>query len=348
MNDLGKKVLPQKIFIVGNSRSGTTMVAKILGRHSLVCDLKELHFIEQLVSGDEFTSTEFVERDKAIALASSLLSIIRDGYFFATNKEKYRKDALLILNGDISQNQWSISDIYSKVVRNETNLRGKRIPLDQTPRNVFYIQEILNKYPESKIIILVRDPRDICLSQKNKWKRRYLGANIPLIESIRAWANYHPIVISKLWKQAVIAGSKFKDESRVLTIRFEDILNNPTQYLQALCNHCNIQVESGMLDIAISGSSQNKDKSGVVGIDSSRVYGWKNGNLNDVEIDICESICKNELVNFGYRLEEKKVNYIFKFLFWLLLPFKLLLSLLLNLKRVKNLKSWFFARIKKS
>lgn len=46
---------------------------------------------------------------------------------------------------------------------------------------------------------MVRDPRDVLLSQKYKWKIRFLGANnIPYREVLRCWANYHPIAIAKL------------------------------------------------------------------------------------------------------------------------------------------------------
>lgn len=36
------------IFIVGNSRSGTTMMGRILGNHTDVFTFHELHFFEQL------------------------------------------------------------------------------------------------------------------------------------------------------------------------------------------------------------------------------------------------------------------------------------------------------------
>ena len=44
---------------------------------------------------------------------------------------------------------------------------------------------------------MIRDPRDVMLSQKNKWKRRFLGAKqIPLREVVRSYVNYNPILIS--------------------------------------------------------------------------------------------------------------------------------------------------------
>ncbi|MGY8989337.1 MAG: sulfotransferase, partial [Flavobacteriales bacterium] len=40
----------KKIFVVGNSRSGTTMMGRIIGKHSSVFTFKELHFFGQLWS----------------------------------------------------------------------------------------------------------------------------------------------------------------------------------------------------------------------------------------------------------------------------------------------------------
>ena len=54
---------PEQVFVVGNSRSGTTMLANMLGRHSAMGSLREMHFFEQL-----WTSAD---RDRALSAAEA-------------------------------------------------------------------------------------------------------------------------------------------------------------------------------------------------------------------------------------------------------------------------------------
>ena len=78
------------------------------------------------------------------------------------------------------------TELFSAFLLYEALLNGKTIPCDQTPRNVFYIDEILKFYPQAKIINMIRDPRDVLLSQKRKWKRRFLGGtDLPIKESFQ-------------------------------------------------------------------------------------------------------------------------------------------------------------------
>ena len=69
----------KQIFVVGNSRSGTTMMGRILGNHSDVVTFKELHFFGQLwTSGDKNNQ---LNRKESVKLFSRLLCINKHGIF---------------------------------------------------------------------------------------------------------------------------------------------------------------------------------------------------------------------------------------------------------------------------
>ena len=40
--------MPDQVMVVGSSRSGTTMMGRVLGRHPCVFTFEELHFFEQM------------------------------------------------------------------------------------------------------------------------------------------------------------------------------------------------------------------------------------------------------------------------------------------------------------
>ena len=106
---------------------------------------------------------------------------------------------------------------------------------------------------------MVRDNRDVLLSQKNKWKRKFLGAKkIPFLESIRSFVNYHPITTSLVWNSSLKITRGLKHKSNVYILKFEEFVLAPEQKLK-LCNFLKIDYQSIMLEIENIGSSNTND-----------------------------------------------------------------------------------------
>lgn len=322
------------------------MLASALGKGASALDLKELHFIEQDVTGEEFNSNATLNRHNAIELAAKLLAKIRNGYFFGANYSEFLEHAEKILSSRGNIDAYTTSGVYSCITLAEAELNGKKVAIDQTPRNIFYISIIHNNLPYSKIVCLVRDPRDVCLSQKRKWKRRFLGGNIPIIESIRAWANYHPLVTTKIWVQGIKKALRFNDGNQILIVKYEDLVTNPEFQLKKICSFCDIQFSTNMLNVSKKGSSHQNDQDMTLGIDKSRVSAWKKGGLSNSEIYSCNLVAGeilDELHYEQYKISHRPISFYFLIL---ILPFKIVISLLFNLTRVSNLKSWLINRIK--
>lgn len=334
----------KKIFVLGNSRSGTTMLARMLDKHDLITDLNELHYIEELVTGEEFNSELTLSSEKALKLGAKLISRIEDGYFHSTLDSKYIELAAKILGVNDGNSSVTSSKVYELITETYANQRSCEFTIDQTPRNVFYVPEILQQMPTAKIIALIRDPRDICLSQKGKWRRRFLGAKIPMTESFRAWANYNPIITAKIWKSAARAITTSANDFNVMVVKYEDLVKEPENRLREICKYLNVTYDPSMIAIEKVGSSVQKDKLGSRGVDKSRVEAWRSGGLLKSEIEICESITNAELISFDYELSQIKGSRIVKLYFYLVIPFKMSLSLILNLKKVSSLFQWLKKR----
>ncbi len=305
--------------------------------------LNELHFFEQLWSPED--KSKPISKEKAIELASKLLLTQRVGYMTHDQDfSKFTEEATLVVN-EISKDELFAEDIFNHFTKREVALNNKTIVCEKTPQNVFYLKEIFELYPNAKIINMVRDPRAILLSQKNKWNRRNLGADyMTQKEAFRLRINYHPITLSKLWNAALNAANLFKTDVRVISVRFEDLLENPETTLQTICQHIEVHFDKNMLNITQESSSIEKD-SKEIGFKKERASNWKNGGLNTTEKWISQKMCRNNLNKNNYEIENIQPNIFYLAYYILSFPVKISLSLLMNLNRMKNIKETLKRRL---
>jgi len=338
---MGKELV---IFVVGNSRSGTTMMSRILGFHPHVFSFEELHFFEQLWNPD---NREKLSLDQARVLFSRLLTIQRDGYLTQGQYENYRNVALEVLGDNYSP--LYPNEIFQLFLNFETSREGGFIPCEQTPRNVYYIKEILELFPSAYVLNMIRDPRDVLLSQKNKWRRRMLGGEgFKTSTLIRFWSNYHPITISLLWKSGIEAAARFIDSPRVFNVKFEDVIASPEWYIKELCNNIGLEFFPEMIRIPQVGSSIENDEPEKFGINPSTAGRWKRGGLDSSEIYLCQKILADNLESYGYEVEYIRPNLFFLLRNIFLFPIKSLLAFIFNLNRMGNILDTIRRRIFKS
>ncbi len=321
------------VFVVGNSRSGTTMMGRILNNHSRIYTFPELHFFEQLWSSRD--QNKKIDGTTAQALAARLINIAREGYFARLHIDDYLNEAETCL-GSVPTEGLYPHEVLARVVRAEVVRHQKDIACDQTPQNVFYIKEILQLFPDALFINMVRDPRDVLLSQKRKWRRRFLGGtHANWYETIRAWVNYHPITISRLWVAAVRAGAQ-GDLQKVHTVYFEQLLQHPDDVIEGICQFLNISYSAHLKEVPQVGSSSGMDQAESKGINKARLQSWRSGGLSKAELWLCQKICKDTMCTHGYEpipvaWTPWVIGQVVAF------PVKLAVALVMNLHRMKNI-----------
>ena len=320
------------IFIVGNSRSGTTMMGRILGSHPTVFTFDELHFFEELWTPDDDLTV--LSQQETTYLFAQLLNIQRNGYLTKGKTEDFISESSYLVKDLPSPSPLSVFAVF---IDYETQRQGKSRPCEQTPQNTLYIDEILQAFPEAKIIHMIRDPRDILLSQKRRWKRPFLANNIPKKEAIRYWLNYHPITISKLWQGNINAAKQFAKDSRVKEVRFEDLVDNPQKIVTEICKFLDLSYSEKLLEVPQIGSSSTRDLSEKSGIDRSKAQNWYKGGLTNTEIFWCQKLARTLMEEYDYELKLVSPNPLSLALSLVSFPLKLILGIPFNLKRFRNL-----------
>lgn len=323
-------------FITGNSRSGTTMMMRILDNHPEVHAINEPHFFEKLwTPKDQHVK---IDRKEAFDLYAKLFTGQRAGFFEKVDDHvhEYRSEIETIL-GQYDAAKTRL-EVYSDFMHIEASAAGKSIPCEKTPQNVFYIKEILENFPNARIINLIRDPRGVMLSQKRKWKRRELGAHfITKREVLRLRINYHPFTISRLWNASIGAVQPYENESRVRSIRFEDLTASPEHTMAELCKFLQIQFDPNMLMVPHAGSSTEADLHSQLGIRKKKPSSWLEKGLTASEIKLCQNVCAANMAKYGYepvKIENANASILALYISF---PFKLVLALAVNLGRMRSL-----------
>ena len=333
----------KQIFIVGSSRSGTTMMGRILGNHLAIFTFKELHFFGTIWT---YNSTQHLNKKQQIDLLSRLLCIEKNGLFQQDNNSDFNEKASVLLTDKNVPNPLSIYELFLTEIISENKCA---IACEQTPKNMYYLNEILDYFPEAKVINMVRDQRDVLLSQKNKWKRRFLGASaIPLSEAIRSYINYHPILTAKVWNSSLEHSVKFLGNSRVKVIKFEELLTESDSVVKGICQFLEIDFQENMLLVPMVGSSTEQDTKSELLIDSSKIEKWKGGGLNSAEIYLSQLMSKSMMQKFNYELQKFRFPPLLTLFYLVTFPIKLALAFLLNIKRmgsiIEVIKKRFFVK----
>lgn len=321
------------VFVVGNSRSGTTMMGRVLGRHTAVFTFNELHFFEQLWTPE--ANPDPLTPDAAQALAARVLTIQHDSYYHQGDPARFTAEAATAIAS--LQPPIYPPQVLGAVFEHMARANGKQWACDQTPRNLYYLDEILQLFPNAYVVVMVRDARDVLLSQKNRWRRRFLGSpNVPLKQTLRVWSQYHPITTSMLWRSGIVTGDRFNGRERVYTMRFEDLVQQPEAKLRDLCAFIGLEFEPEMMQVPRIHSSNRADVGGT-GIDPSVAGRWRQGGLSNTELFLCQRVAGERLAAHGYEVQPQRPNpftLVGQLLIW---GFKLALTLLLNVQRTKNL-----------
>lgn len=169
---------------------------------------------------------------------------------------------------------------------------GAEVAMDKSCESVMFASEYLELLPELRLLNVVRDPR----AQVNSINRAIIHDFDSLLNAQR-WAQAHDV--------ATALAERYRD--RVLTIRYEDFINDPEPVLRQMCAFLDIEYLDAMLDVGTSVEAgriarrsalwENDDKPPIrANIDKfTRELGLE-------EIAVIETIAAGHMRRYGYEL----------------------------------------------
>lgn len=115
-------------------------------------------------------------------------------------------------------------------------VRKARVWGEKTPGHALWLPDICNLFPEAKIIITVRDPRDVLVSYCERWNAGRFETSF-LMKSV-ANLRYH---LDRLLHSPVFPAEQ------ILWIRYEDLVADPEREMRGICKFMALEFNSRML-----------------------------------------------------------------------------------------------------
>lgn len=271
-------------FLLGTSRSGSTLLQSMLSSHSKLVIPPETHFFHSCQNlKKQFSRSGNKEefRDKLIEFWYDNKTRIRDG---GLNKNDVLREAKKL---GIS-NPVDLFTLQLTMYRVE---RDKKIVGEKTPRHMMHIPEILNSYPKAKIISLFRDPRAKAYSE------------------IKAQFGSSSVMIStKRWRKYVELHDQFKEElpdHQYMMIRYSDLISNVEDTLRTVCNFLKVSFEEDMLnyynreETGFAKGEKSWKKQTLKPLQENKNEEWKSS-LKDWEIALIEKTASDYLEKMDY------------------------------------------------
>lgn len=266
------------LFLVGMPRSGTKLLRGMLGQHRRIrfSDVETEFFPYWVANWHQFTPLENRQRFDHFYLHCMKLP------FFIQNAER---------GIVIARDEWfsrcqeftppAVFDAMMRIVlaiepHDRTTIWG-----DKSPSYITHVPLLLEHFPEARVVHIVRDVRDYCLSIHKAWGKS-------MIRAAHRWQED----VSKCRS----AGKYFSRS--YMEIRFEDILLDPITSLIGVCRFIGLEFEEEMLKLE-STVENIGDAKGSTSVLSNNAGKYK-GSMGQETVSQIEVLACTNLREMGY------------------------------------------------
>lgn len=310
---VGKAKTMSPVFLVGPSRCGTTMLQAALNSHDNINISAETHWFddERCQRFDDIDNEEERVRIQNWFMALSHKPFGHGGY---PEEGWLARSTLEDGAQDIASDeatQHSRDNYFLAYCKLDAEQHGKTRWGEKTPRHVFRINDILQAFPNAKIVCILRDPRAMVASYR-QWSMRenydlytdQKAASLTL-EKKRTRDSYHPVITALLWRGAARAGFKARKahgDDKVRVVRYEELVTSPKETLQSLTEWLGESFDASMMNVPIINSSFD-DSSAGAGFHHQAIDRWKQ-QLSRAEQAVVRVLCAKEMRDLDYKHDE--------------------------------------------
>lgn len=266
-------------FIVGCGRSGTTLLKSMLAAHPGVYLPPETFFYSSI--RPRFPGGEQASSDQHLDYLCARWWMRDAGLDRARLEEQ-----LTLAAGKLPAADWHT--LFLATLSSLTPQGSWQAIGEKTPAHVLVADELLEVFPDCRIVQIVRDPRAV-LSSYRKVK---VGTN-------------EAVAVAREWLAATAVHQRLREHPRATLLHYEELVSDPEAVLRGLCAHLQIAWDPAMLafhqrDEAGYAQEQAHHAATQRPLFQDRLEAWRD-ELPVQQLAILESRLGERLEDFGYQ-----------------------------------------------
>lgn len=229
----------QPLFIIGNPRSGTSLLRLILTSHSAIIIPPECGFVIWLY-----------EKYSAWSSADSTCSARRTqflGDLYACKKfDTWELDRKLLENLIVERSPSDYAALCADVYKAYAQKLSRNVIFwgDKNNFHINCLKDLNNIYPKATFLHIVRDGRDVACSYREVMQH---GSSSPYSPNFKTEIR----AIAEEWSTNVIQVDNYLaglDASRQMLVRYEDLVGKTNPTVATICEWLGLSVEDRMLE----------------------------------------------------------------------------------------------------
>jgi hypothetical protein len=273
------------VIVLGVGRSGTTLLRVMLDRHSELAIPYESFFVPQLAH----------RHGRRPALDGFLddLGRLRTLYDWGISPDDVRPRL---------HEGMTTSEAIAAIFETYAERQGKPRWGDKTPLYMQQLPLLEGLFPDATWVHLVRDGRDAALS----------FLELPEGFSGKTWAQPRTAAqFAARWRTEILAARKLGRNAggRYLELRYEDLVDEPEQWLLRVCEHASLAWEPEMLDhTRPSDTAHMPEHRNLAQPPTPGLRDWRSQMSRDDALAF-EQVAGDVLQSAGYELLEPGTEY---------------------------------------
>lgn len=294
------------LFVIGNPRSGTSLLRLVLTCHSRIVIPPECGFIVWLKDAyRSWSRNDCHDRARRRAFVDDLVHC-RKFETWGLTREAIEKSISAYQPTTYAELCSLIYLSYAGALKKQVDLWG-----DKNNFHINHLQDLLNIFPGARFIHIVRDGRDVACSYRE----------VAVLNSSSKYAPDLPTdigTIAEQWARNVECVFDFMDRlsnQATMVIKYENLVRNSEHTIRAICSWLQLDYEPSMMQFHVSNSAH--------GLEPKQTIDWKKRTLepigtqtvgrfsellSKVEIAAFESRAGQSLARFGYTLETRRAH----------------------------------------
>jgi hypothetical protein len=273
------------VFVVGLSRSGTTLMRRMLNSAPEVAIGPESHFMGHLLPGfgvrDRLAKIE--RRGDAGRDAERIAELLYDRMPQESGPRRSSRLWTWLVRAvpreelvtRLREGGTDDRSILAAVLDLYAERKGARVGGEKTPAHLRHVPTLLRWFPSGRVLHMVRDPRAVFVSELRR-RRRSSDGPYPLLRLVPGLLEITLLVQTVLsWVEAAARASRYATRfpGRYRTVRFEDLVREPEPTLRRICDFIGIRYETDM--IARQRVVSQGARLGEPGIDAGAADRWR-------------------------------------------------------------------------